>query len=183
MTPGSRTREERKMKPRRLAAIAALAAVASGMAASHGQAGGGVPIFACGQTVFQSAFLTADLLDCPANGIVVGADGVTIDLKGFTVDGNRSVGHYGVLADGLDGVTVKNGVVRNFYSGVRLRGPRATVSDVVASGNVDYGLDVDGDAARIQSSTAVGNGYGIVMFGGGARIQSSTASGNGVYGI
>jgi hypothetical protein len=42
----------------------------------------------------------------------------------FTVDGNRSVGHYGVYANGLDGVTVKNGVVRDFYSGVDHLGER-----------------------------------------------------------
>jgi hypothetical protein len=171
------------MTVRRMALLAALAAVVASVGVGEGQAGGGVPIFACGQTVFQNAVLTADLLDCPGDAIVVGVDGVTIDLKGFTVDGTRSVSHSGVLADGFDRVTVKNGVVRDFGTGVRLRGVQASVSGVVASGNVIFGLEVDGDAAKIQSSTASGNGYGIFIFGDSGTIQSSTFSGNGNYGI
>jgi hypothetical protein len=163
--------------------LAALAVVIASVGVGEGQAGGGVPIFACGQTVFQNAVLTTDLLDCPGDAIVIGADGVTIDLKGFSVDGKRSVGQYGVFANGFDRVTVKNGMVRDFGTGVGLRGAQASVSGVVASGNVIFGLELDGEAAKIESSTASGNGYGTFIFGDAAKIQSSTFSGNGNYGI
>ena len=40
----------------------------------------------CGQVIKQSVKLTANL-DCKTDGIIVGADGITIDLNGFTLNG------------------------------------------------------------------------------------------------
>jgi hypothetical protein len=127
--------------------------------------------------------MTADLRDCPGHAIVVGADGVTIDLKGFTVDGKRSVGQLGIWASDFDGVTVKNGVVRDFYAGVMLRGDRASISGMTVTGSEDAGVSVDGDGAKIESTRASGNAEGFFVFGDAATIRSSSASGNGVYGI
>jgi parallel beta helix pectate lyase-like protein len=175
-----------RMNVRRTAVLAVLAAVVPSVGVGEGQAGGGVPIFACGQTVFQNAFVTTDLLDCPGNAIVVGADGVTIDLKGFTVDGKRF--GTGVRADGFERVTVKNGVVRDFDVAVSITGREASVSDVVLSGNYFAGVVVLGDEARIQSATASANqsgflGPAIYVAGDAAKIRSSTASGNAGWGI
>jgi hypothetical protein len=33
----------------------------------------------CGAVVTRSATLAADLLDCPGDGLVIGADGITVD--------------------------------------------------------------------------------------------------------
>jgi Right handed beta helix region len=176
------------MRPRRIAVLAALAAATvSVTAASQGRAGGGAPIVACGQLVTTSAFLTKNL-ECPgAHGIVAFASGITIDLKGFRLRGDRTPGRYGIDVPGFDHVTVKNGVVTDFAIGVAgLNGADTLViSKVVASGNGAHGIFVEGTSAKIASSSAVGNaGNGILVTGATATlVQSSIASGNGGNGI
>ena len=41
----------------------------------------------CGDVITQDTTLDSDLIDCPGDGLVIGADGVTLDLGGHTVDG------------------------------------------------------------------------------------------------
>jgi hypothetical protein len=36
----------------------------------------------CGEVVTRDTTLDSDLIDCPANGIVIGADDITLDLNG-----------------------------------------------------------------------------------------------------
>jgi Periplasmic copper-binding protein (NosD) len=166
-----------------------------------------VQITSCGQTVTTDAVLTQNLACVHAAGVVIGADGVTVDLKGFTLRGDRSTGLYGIDDNGYDGVTIKNGVIRTFESDVAAYNDadKFSVSDLVISGTPNDGIFVSGASASVKSSTAGGNAYGIVIFGplalvrtstasgntasgvyvngAAARIQSSTASGNGAHGI
>jgi Right handed beta helix region len=175
---------------------------------SAGHAGGGTPITACAQTVTTDALLTQDLV-CTGDGIVVGASGITIDMKGFTIRGDRGASDYGIdNHTGYDDVTIKNGVVRNFYygvfavsdadtvrlsnlfvsgnslDGILVNGVSASVKSSTVSGNVTVGIEINGDAAKVQSSTASGNGsVGIYVTGDAARVQSASASGNDSLGI
>jgi hypothetical protein len=71
----------------------------------------------CGTTITTSTTLEADLIDCPADGLVVGADNITIDLKGHTIDGPGTDDFRWDGVDngaGHDGVVVKNGTIRDF---------------------------------------------------------------------
>jgi hypothetical protein len=169
----------------KLLAIGALALTAVSPVA---QGSGGTAITSCGQLVTTNAFLTQDLY-CPGqDAIVVGVPGITIDLKGFTLRGDRTGGNDGIVDTGYDGVTIRNGVVRNFYLGMNLyAGAGAdgiSVSKLIVSGNLFDGILVSGDSATIQSSTTTGNDFhGIAVFSDFATIQSSTASGNGDDGI
>lgn len=174
------------MRLRRIVPLAVAAVVVSTVAASQGQAGGGVAIASCGTTVTTNAYLINDILDCPDHGVTIGADGITIDLKGFTIGGTQAGLRYGINnTGGHDGLTVKNGVVTKFDYGVAASGDGVTVSRLVASGNVNAGIWIDGSSASVKSSSALGNGAsGIIVQGGnGANIQSSTASGNALDGI
>jgi hypothetical protein len=160
--------------------LAALAAVVLVAVASEAHGGGGTPITACAQTVTTNAVLTQDLV-CSGNGIDIGASGITIDLKGFTVRGDGGVGDHGIDdTGGHDRVTLKNGVVRGFYDGIRAESAdRFSVTNVVASGNTVWGIIVFGNDASVSSSTASGNAqYGIGVAGERAAIKSSTAAGN-----
>jgi hypothetical protein len=156
------------------AAIVVLVAPAAGGGSS------GTAISSCGQTVTTNGFLTQNL-HCPgSSGVVVGAGGITIDLKGFRLRGDRSFGHSGIDDDGSDGVTVKNGTVRNFFIGVDAYAGanRVSISDVVASGNAGYGVEVLGDLAKIKSATASGNASdGFVVAVESAAFQSAIARG------
>jgi hypothetical protein len=166
-----------------LAAVAALALVA---VAPEASGGGGTPVSSCGQVVTGNAVLTQDLV-CAGDGIVVGASGITIDLKGFVIRGDRGSGEYGINAFvGYDDVTVKNGVVRNFDHGILgFNGTdRFRIMNVVVSGNVQNGIWIGGQSASVTSTTAAGNGsFGVLIDGSEARVKSTVATGNGLTGI
>ena len=41
----------------------------------------------CGDTIFVDTDLSNNLIDCPGDGITIGADKITLALKGFIIDG------------------------------------------------------------------------------------------------
>ena len=116
----------------------------------------------CGQVITQSTTLDADVGPCPDNGIVLGADNITLDLGGHTIFGTAGSGDgAGVLLDHRQGVTVRGGTVTQFDGGVVILGGGSnTVSNIHAAHNVgaseghppaestDYG-----DAIPVQASS------------------------------
>src|SRR5881296_2888162 len=80
----------------------------------------------CGETITQDTTLDSDLLDCPGDGIVIGADNITLDLNGHTIDGSGLSGcnNSGKIYDGVrdpaghDGVTIENGTIQDFWRGI-----------------------------------------------------------------
>jgi hypothetical protein len=42
----------------------------------------------CGDTITADITLHRNLVNCPNNGIVIGADNITLDLNGHTIDGD-----------------------------------------------------------------------------------------------
>ena len=112
--------------PATLVGVAVMATlVLTGVVASNGaEAASNV---GCGGTITTDTTLHKDLVNCPNNGIVIGADGVTLDLNGHRIDGNGMLVHkcqkgedcdVGIDNPGHDGVTVKGGAVRQFGFGV-----------------------------------------------------------------
>ena len=75
----------------------------------------------CGDVLTQDTQLDSDLVDCPGNGVVIGADGITLDLNGHTIDGVPFQSFAGVdNSAGHDGVRIRNGSVREFFEAVWL---------------------------------------------------------------
>jgi parallel beta-helix repeat protein len=109
----------------RLLAVVAAAVLAVMVPAAQPAAGAGANV-SCGQTLTQSTTLTNDLVDCPGNGLLVGADNIRIDLNGHTIDGTnaRKPGTAGIQTKGRRAnVTIVNGTVTDFYfNGVSLSG-------------------------------------------------------------
>ena len=76
----------------------------------------------CGDTITADTTLHQDLVNCPNNGILIGADNITLDLNGHTIDGDGTPAagcdpetdfcDIGVANFGHDGVTVKHGSMR-----------------------------------------------------------------------
>jgi parallel beta-helix repeat protein len=112
----------------------------------------------CGQTVTTSVVLTADLLNCPGDGLVVGASGITIDLNGHSIDG---VGlGTGIRNSGFDHTTVTNGGttarVEQFDHGLQF-GPGASgniVEKLTVYNNEFTGVELDNadDNNRIRNN-------------------------------
>jgi parallel beta-helix repeat protein len=84
---------------------------------------------ACGDVITTNTTLDSDLVNCPGDGIVIGAAGITLDSNGHLIDG---VGSGAGVNDeaGYDGITVMNGRIQEFATGVRL----TFVDDSVLSG-------------------------------------------------
>ena len=105
----------------------------------------------CGDTITADATLHHNLVNCPNNGIFIGADNVTLDLNYHTIDGNgrATAGcdsqpefcDEGIVDDGHDGVAVVNGSVRQFDTGVDVIGARhARLLGITASMNRAIGI-------------------------------------------
>ena len=135
---------------------------------------------ACGDTITADTTLDGDLEGCRNNGIVIGADGVTLDLNGHTIAGDGEpvdpcpedeVCDVGVVVDGHDAVTVRDGSVHGFGAGVLLGGSRGSrVLQVSSSRNEFFGFVVAGSTRTVvRGSSGDENpepdGDGIGIFG------------------
>ena len=141
----------------------------------------------CGMTVTTSILLTADLLDCLGDGLVVGASGITIDLGGRTVSGT-GLGA-GVRNPGFDAVAVTNGILTDFDFGILLQAGTGgnVVSSVSASVNQDAGVGVlGGDPGNVvRTSQLSENAVGLVLAEGttGATIADNVLTGSAGDGV
>jgi parallel beta-helix repeat protein len=115
----------------------------------------------CGDTITQTTTLDSDLLNCPGDGIVIGADNITLDLNGHLVDGtgfpttgagiDNSAGH--------DRVTVAHGRIREFGVGLKLTNADTNVItglNVFESGNSMVSVQGDSDENVISRNVAGG---------------------------
>ena len=147
---------------RRLTCLAAAVAVAA--AVSPAEAAPAGP--SCGDTIARDTTLTADLVGCPADGLVIGADGITLDLNGHALAGDVSSG-IGIRNPGHHGVVVEGGTVRGFYRAVEFTGARrGVIRDLSAVHNANRAIVLaDGsDDNVVEHSDASSNGRsGIVL--------------------
>jgi parallel beta-helix repeat protein len=147
----------------------------------------------CGQTITQDTKLDSDLIDCPGDGIVIGADTITLDLNGHTIDGDGaccdllSVGvQNGTLfspTTGHDNVTIKGGTIREFYNGISVFGTSANVlRSLSVSENADAGVLLhNSDHGVIEHSNLSTNSRGIHLRGSGENlIRRNAMSANGL---
>ena len=141
----------------------------------------------CGQVLTRSTLVMNDLLDCLGDGLIIGADGITVDLNGHTIDGT-GLGS-GILNNGFDSVTITNGIVQEFDFGVQLAAGsmNAIVADMTLNLDQEAGIQLaDADSADIRDNLISGCELGIALGEGtqNARIRNNVLSGNpgeGVY--
>src|SRR3712207_4871412 len=85
----------------------------------------------CGQVITQSTTLDSNVGPCPGDGIVIGADDITLDLGGHSVVGTGS--SVGIALRVRSGVRVVNGTVTGFGDGVGVSlGSRNTIEGLWA---------------------------------------------------
>jgi parallel beta-helix repeat protein len=147
-------------------AVAILVAVApAGALATH---------VSCGDIITTDTTLDSDLIDCPGNGILIGADSITLDLNGHTIDGGSSSGN-GVANVAHLEATIEGGTIQGFSVGVRLgTGP---LGDILpsADGNTVRNLAISGNEVAIvlrktghnviRNNELVDNSFGIFVGG------------------
>lgn len=139
-------RSLRKVVPGALITVALLGTGMVGTAWAH---------VSCGQTITQSTVLDENVGPCPNNGIIIGANNITLDLNGFTVSGRTATGDgAGILLEGRTGVTIRNGQVTRFDGGVVIVGGSGnTVTRIFAHDNIGNRFTSDfGDGIVLFSS-------------------------------
>lgn len=195
-------------RPRRSGALCAtaVAVLAVGVTAPPVSAGGSATSgpaaetgLRCGDDITESTKLTADLLDCPGNGLVIAASGVTLDLAGHVVDGDGTGNGDGIVSLGNDRVEIKNGTVRQFGTGVSLtrnsRAPSVSAESLPTNhlvrrlavvGNTEGGISTfDGQSNVLKGNSVARNGGFGVSIRGGARntLERNAVVGNRSGGI
>ena len=148
------------------AALAVTVLAAPAMASSH---------LTCGSVVTENTELTADLVcDGTTDALIVGADNIVIDLKGFTISGPGAYDATGsgIRIAGRQGVTVQKGTITGFRSAVVVdSGSGNTVTKIVATDS-DQAINIaNGADTTVSKNTVSGSGRD------GIRVGGSGASG------
>jgi parallel beta-helix repeat protein len=132
---------------------------------------------ACGDVITEDTTLDSNVGPCTGTGLVIGADGVTLNLGGHRVFGTNQPGEGpGILIEDRQNVSVANGTVQFFDAGVAILGGgsnrvgRIQALDNVGSGATDFGDGIavsDSADNLIVQNIARGNGIysGIGIFG------------------
>jgi parallel beta-helix repeat protein len=148
----------------------------------------------CGATITTNTRLDSDVTNCPSNGIVIGADNITLDLDGHTVGGDGvpagSCFEEGVCDLGISnsaghaGVTIKGGAVRGFDVGISVGGSENRIQGVASANNSTFGMIVgDSTRSRIDHNSSTDDGVsGILMFDSSdTRIDHNSVAGTTGY--
>jgi parallel beta-helix repeat protein len=157
-------------------------------------------VLGCGATITQNTTLTANVGPCTTpgqDGVTIAANGITLNLNGFSVIGNLATigtGTTKVSTEGIGirfnrtvGSTVTNGGVTGFQAGVVVDGGSANVvkkvnaHNNVGTNNSDYGDGIALDGAtrnnQVTNNHVSANGpySGISML---FKASSNSVSGN-----
>ncbi|HET7745919.1 MAG TPA: hypothetical protein VFM29_01380 [Vicinamibacteria bacterium] len=133
--------------------------------------------------------LTGNLSTSSASGIAISitANSVTLDLNGWKLGGlggGTATLMTGIYSTNVN-ITVRNGSVRGFRTGILLSGSGALVEDVLADGNTETGIRVgaSGIARRNQVINTGGgtldaneDAFGIVCSGQGCLVENNVVS-------
>jgi Periplasmic copper-binding protein (NosD) len=121
----------------------------------------------CGDTITTDTTLDSNLVNCPNNGIVIGADNITLYLNGHTIDGDATPVDpcpEGESCDvGVDnsaghrGVTIEDGSVRQFSVGVLVAGgaARNRLHQLAVSDTTDIGIFVADSTDSVIDKTSM----------------------------
>lgn len=145
---------------------------AAALSATAMVAGGAGPASAahvtCGQTILVSTTLDSNVGPC-SEGLIIGADNVVLNLNGFTLSGTASQGDGpGILVVHQTGVTITNGTVTQFDTGVSIEG---------GSGNTVRGMNINANRGTGEY------GEGVLLLGtSGNTITGNRITNNGQYG-
>jgi parallel beta-helix repeat protein len=151
----------------------------------------------CGSTITGDTTLENDLANCPNNGIVIGANDITLDLNAHAVSGDGepvASCPEGVSCDiGIDntaghtGVTIRSGAVRGFDVGVLVLGASENrLHRLASSNNSSFGLIVGASSdSRVDHDSSMDDGIsGIVVFDSQhLRIDHNTIMGTSGYAV
>jgi parallel beta-helix repeat protein len=162
---------------------------ASDSSGSSGSASTAAPIstsLSCGQVIKQSVKLTANL-DCKTDGIIVGADGITIDLNGFTLSGpGEKSSKVGIMFADNDEVTVQGpGTITEFQAGALFSGGEDNkISRVTFTGNEIAVFETGSKNVAIEDNLMFENSIGVAAHSSsGSKLTTNLFKANDLAGV
>ena len=144
------------------------------------------PTVKCGQTITKNTTLFADVGPCAGNGIIIGADNITLNLNGHTISGSTSAAdgnaagvrlpnRTGVTVTGLPGASGKKGTITGFDAGVFInRGSGNAIENLAV---IDNAGPADPEAEELP---LLGDGI-AVFYSANNRISNNLVARNGYY--
>jgi parallel beta-helix repeat protein len=124
----------------------------------------------CGQRIERS-FVLANDLECAGDALVAAADGIVLDLAGHLLKGPGmgpqtwpapQLDSVGIRADGRKGITVRNGRITAFSTGVYFLHVSGSVVEDVISTQSRFGLYIhDSDGNTVRRNVVEANVYGL----------------------
>ncbi len=140
----------------------------------------------CGQVIKQSVKLTANL-DCKTDGIIVGADGITIDLNGFTLSGpGEKSSKVGIMFADNDGVTVQGpGTIKSFQAGALFSGGEDNkISRATFTENEIAVFETGSKNVVIEDNMMFGNSIGVAAHSSsGSKLTTNLFKSNDLAGV
>ena len=140
----------------------------------------------CGQVIKQSVKLTANL-DCKTDGLIVGADGITIDLNGFTLTGpGDKSSKVGVMFADNDDVTVQGpGTIENFQAGSLFSGGENNKISKVTFQNNEIGIfETGAKNTAVEYNSMFDNSIGVAAHSSsGTSLNTNIFNNNDLAGV
>jgi parallel beta-helix repeat protein len=131
-------------------------------------------VASCGEIVNEDVTLTSDLECGPGDGLIVGADDITINLNGYSITSSDEAGseNPSINYDGSSGILVPNaqnvaisglGEISGFSRGVTFMGSiGGQIADVQLANN-DIGVLMTGsEGTEVSRNTITNNGIALI---------------------
>ncbi len=160
---------------------------ASNSATSAGSANG-VPTstsLSCGQVVRESVTLSANL-ECSTDGLIAGANDITINLNGFTIAGpGGESSKVGIMLANNDNVQVTGGTVKGFQAGVlNTGGSGNTISKVTFTENQIAIFNTGAINTNIETNNMFSNSIGVASHSStGTQLHQNMLTDNQLAGV
>jgi parallel beta-helix repeat protein len=134
----------------------------------------------CGQVIKQSVKLTANL-DCKTDGLIIGADGITIDLNGYTITGpGDKSSKVGVMFADNDDVTIQGpGTIENFQAGALFSGGEENKISKVSFQNNEIAIfETGAKNTAIEFNSIFDNSIGVAAHSSSGSSLTTNIFGN-----
>ena len=156
--------------------------------AESANAAGATPVstsLSCGQVVRESVTLSANL-ECSTDGLIAGADGITINLNGFTIAGpGGESSKVGIMLANNDNVQVTGGTLKGFQAGVlNTGGSGNTISKVTFTENQIAIFNTGAKNTNIETNNMFSNSIGVASHSStGTKLHQNMLTDNQLAGV
>jgi parallel beta-helix repeat protein len=135
----------------------------------------------CGDVITHSIHVKNDLIDCPGDGLVIGAAHIKVDLGGHVIDGVNNPAADGIdNTGGFDNVVIRHGTIQQFRQGVHLVNASGGKLERLAVQQTFRGIELgSSDHVKIVHNKVSANFDGIHLVGSDLnRISHNRVFGN-----